>query len=291
MGWCWPRRTRCQQVPLPTTAMPCQGQSSRWPILVPTLPEEMSAPTAPPKHPSWAARASLHPKGLWGSENWYEPNGKTNIWSGRRGTIDSFLMISVSPALPATLGHWKPKSLLDQGWPGFDSATSVPHKKFTCGLPGRRSSTWVAAGPCWHRGWGGRGPAGAVRAISPGSEQESTTQSCCHLLPLPSSSQPWGYVKVLSPNFFTQSITSVFSSLYCYLSQKSQCPWWRSTWCGSYMEIQEHPNLLILALSAHPIPISRWGLGTHLILTPNFQFIPAIPELIALSQGVRHGTS
>lgn len=134
MGWCWPRRTRCQQVPLPTTAMPCQGQSSRWPILVPTLPEEMSAPTAPPKHPSWAARASLHPKGLWGSENWYEPNGKTNIWSGRRGTIDSFLMISVSPALPATLGHWKPKSLLDQGWPGFDSATSVPHKKFTCGL-------------------------------------------------------------------------------------------------------------------------------------------------------------
>lgn len=173
MGWCWPRRTRCQQVSLPTTSMPCQGQSSRWPILVPTLPEKMSAPTAPPKHPSWAARASLHPKGLWGSENWYEPNGKTNIWSGRRGTIDSFLMISVSPALPATLGHWKPKSLLDQGWPGFDSATSVPHKKFTCGLPGRRSSTWVAAEPCWHRGWGGRGPAGAVRATSPGQSRRA----------------------------------------------------------------------------------------------------------------------
>lgn len=185
MGWCWPRRTRCQQVPLPTTAMPCQGQSSRWPILVPTLPGEMSAPTAPPKHPSWAARASLHPKGLQGSENRYEPNGKTNIWPGRRGTINSFLMISVSPALPATLGHWKPKSLLDQGWPGFDSATSVPHKKFTCGLPGWCSSTWVAAGLCWHRGWGEgdqQEPWGQHHQVSAG---ENHTE----LLPPPASAQ------------------------------------------------------------------------------------------------------
>lgn len=220
MGWCWPRRTRCQQVPLPTTAMPCQGQSSRWPILVPTLPGKMSAPTAPPKHPSWAARASLHPKGLQGSENRYEPNGKTNIWPGRRGTIDSFLMISVSPALPATLGHWKPKSLLDQGWPGFDSATSVPHKKFTCGLPGWCSSTWVAAGLCWHRGWGEgdqQEPWGQHHQVSAG---ENHTE----LLPPPASAQfltALGLSQGFNIYFFSLNPLHLFSPVFVVICHKS----------------------------------------------------------------------
>lgn len=219
MGWCWPRRTRCQQVPLPTTAMPCQGQSSRWPILVPTLPGEMSSPTAPPKHPSWAARASLHPKSLRGSENRYEPNGKTNIWSGRRGTIDSFLMISVSPALPATLGHWKPKSLLDQGWPGFDSATSVPHKKFTCGLPGRRSSTWVAAGLCWHRSWG-EGDQQELRATSLGqcrrAPHRAAATSC--LCPIPHSL--WATSRFCHP-IFSLNPLHLFSPVFVVICNKS----------------------------------------------------------------------
>lgn len=135
--------------------LPSRGQFSRWPILVLTLGERCgpSASLPPQNTPRGAARGSLHPKGQQGGEKRYEPNSKINIWSGWGGTIDSFLMISMSPALPASPGHWKLKSLLDQGWPGFDSATSVPHKKFTCGLPGRCSSTWVAAGTCWHKGY------------------------------------------------------------------------------------------------------------------------------------------
>lgn len=141
-GWCggfgedWMSKS-----PLPHCCHPpSQGQCSRWLIIVLTLPSERSGPSAslsPQNTPHGAARRNLHPKGRRDGEKWYEPNGKINIWSVQGGTIDSFLMISMSPALPASPGHWKPKSLLDQGWPGFDSATSVPHKKFTCGLSGQ----------------------------------------------------------------------------------------------------------------------------------------------------------
>lgn len=149
-------RSGWQNLPSPPPPAPSQGQFRRWLILVLTLPSEMSGPSAslPSQNTlGGAASRSSHPEGGRGSEKRYELNGKTNIWSGWGGTIDSFLMISMSPALPASLGHWKPKSLLDQGWPGFDSVTSVPHKKFTCGLPARCSSTWVAAGTCWHEGY------------------------------------------------------------------------------------------------------------------------------------------
>lgn len=142
MGWCWLGRTGCQKVPSPPLPSPTRVTPAGDRPLFPLCPVRCRFPQPPsPKCPSWAARGSLRPEGPRGGEKRYGPNGKTNIWSGRGGTIDSFLMISVSPALPASPGHWKLKSLLDQGWPGFDSATSVPHKKFTCGPRGRCSST------------------------------------------------------------------------------------------------------------------------------------------------------
>lgn len=142
-GWCegfgedWMSKS-----PLPHCCHPpSQGQCSRWLIIVLTLPSERSGPSAslPPQNTllTGPREGTSTPRAGETVKNDTNRTTKINIWSGQGGTIDSFLMISMSPALPASPGHWKPKSLLDQGWPGFDSATSVPHKKFTCGLSGQ----------------------------------------------------------------------------------------------------------------------------------------------------------
>lgn len=227
------------KAPLPTTASPPAKVGGRWwLILVLTLPRERSGPSAslPSQNTlGGAVSRSSHPEGWRGSEKRYELNGKTNIWSGWGGTIDSFLMISMSPALPASLGHWKSKSLLDQGWPGFDSniCTSQEVHVWSPGLMlvhlsgSRDTLAWGLLGKP-----GGSRTAGDAEGNDTGSLQGSTTWICCQLLPQLSPSQPYGYITVLTSNFlFNPSHLFSLGFLALLLSvPKDFCPGQRQPW-------------------------------------------------------------
>lgn len=109
-------------------------------------------------------------------------------------------MISMSPALPASPGHWKPKSLLDQGWPSFDCNICTSQevhmsspRPMLVHLSGSRDmlSQGLLDKP------GGSRTAGDVK----GNDTGSTQARYCQLLPLSCSSQLCGYVKFLASNF------------------------------------------------------------------------------------------
>lgn len=71
---------------------------------------------------------------------------------------------------------------------------------------------------------GGSGTAGDAEGNVIGSMQGSTTWRCCQLLPLPYSSQPHGYIKVLASTFHSippHPFSLVFLAVSLSLSQKS----------------------------------------------------------------------
>lgn len=223
-------RTGCPKAPLPTTAIPLarislagdRSLSSPCPVRGP-----VPLPPHSPKHPSQGSKREPPPRGParqwkmirteWQNQYLVRPRGDYRFFSHdiRVSCTSCFsrALETQVPPRPRVAGLWLCNICTSQEVHVWSPKPMLIH------LSGSRDmlAQGLLSKP------GGSGTVGDAEGNVTGSMQQSTTWRCCQVLPLPSSSQPCGYIKVLASNFSFNSPTSIFSSLSCCLSlsQKS----------------------------------------------------------------------